>query len=266
MIIPAYTYAEFGQCLEGFKNGHLQLLAIIGAPGLQKSMTAAKVCPESDGYCHLSGKLSDFQLYRETYNNKDRNFLFDDAEYGDGMVRSILKCLCDTKPIKTLHWHSASTQLKTDDGKEIPRKFTTESRVILIANDYAGLTAGLGPLEDRGLVLEFKPSAKEVHQRIKAWFKNREIYCFIGNNLSLIPRPSMRYYKTALELKAMGMDWRAKLLQAWNVNEYTALVIRLLADKKLTQNQRVEKFVKEGGGCRATFFNILKRLRESRGG
>jgi len=42
----------------------------------------------------------------------------------------------------------------------IPTEFTTKTRLILIANVWKTLNKNVGTLQDRGIVLNFKPGAE----------------------------------------------------------------------------------------------------------
>src|SRR5207249_3818093 len=111
--------------------------------------------------------------------------------------------------IKTVAWH---TDAKTLDRERIPRQFTTESRVLIIANEWRTLSGNVAAVEDRGHVILFRPTALEVHLRTALWFWDQEIFDFIGERLHLIAEPLMRAYVGAHELKRAGLDWRRILL------------------------------------------------------
>ena len=79
-------------------------------------------------------------------------------------------------------------------------------------------------------------------------------------NLHRVREPSLRHYVRAKELKAAGMDW-TEVLAAEVENPRARLAAALLADPAYpTTAARVEAFVAQGGGCRATFFNWRRRL------
>lgn len=211
MHITIHTYAQLEQYLKGFTAGHCNLLVIIGSAGLQKSVSVEKECPEAQ---RLSGTVTAFEFYRELYRHRDQDFIVDDVDelYRDKSMIRLLKALCDTRATKSVHWHSSTIRLEEED---IPTQFTTQTRLVLIANVWKNINKNIGALHDRGIVLNFKPSAEEVHVRTADWYKDGEIYAFVGEHLHLIRQPSMRYYRLASELKAMNLDWRNALLQDW---------------------------------------------------
>jgi hypothetical protein len=119
------------------------------------------------------------------------------------------------------------------------------------------LDRNVAALQDRGHVLLFEPGAAEVHRQAGTWFDDAEIYEWFGRNLHRVREPSMRHYVRARELKAAGMDWTDVLAaEAENPRE-------LLASGAYTSTaERVQAFMAQGGGCRATFFNYRRYLLE----
>ena len=180
-----------------------------------------------------------------------------DSLYAERNAVRLLKCLCQTDPVKRLSWHTASATL---DKQGIPRSFETRSRVIIIANQWKTLDRNVAAVQDRGHVIRFEPSSAEVHRAVGDWFDDEEIYEWFGRHLSLVATASMRQYVRAAELKAAGLDWRAMVLQE-ALPPKTSLVAQLKAVSQFaSEAERVREFVRRGGGCRATYFNHAKRL------
>jgi hypothetical protein len=72
--------------------------------------------------------------------------------------------------------------------------------------------------------------------------------------------PSFRHYVRAGELKAAGMVW-TEVLELEEENERARIAAEILAsDAYQTTMDRVRAFVQRGGGCRATYFNHVRRL------
>lgn len=64
----------------------------------------------------------------------------------------------------------------------------------------------------------------------------------------------------ARELKAAGMDWTVVLADETE-NPRARLAAELLANAAYDSTAaRIQAFVEQGGGCRATFFNYRRRL------
>ncbi len=80
-----------------------------------------------------------------------------------------------------------------------------------------------------------------------------------------VREPSLRHYVRARGLKAAGMDW-TEVLAAEDENPRARLAAVLLAsDAYGSTAERVQAFVAQGGGCRATFFNYCRKLGGGKG-
>lgn len=254
------TYAELERYCRAFADGHFEVFILVGDPGLEKSTLLGKSLEGKDARW-IEGTLSAFQLYCETWEYKDHIFAIDDVDdlYGDRNAVRLLKCLCQTEPIKRLGWHTNAAKL---DKEGIPREFGTRSPVAIIANEWKALNKNVGALQDRGILIHFRPTAREVHDRVGAWFTDHEIYGFIGNILHLIAEPSMRHYVNCQRLKAAGLDWREALYESLGITGEVLVVVRLLDDPSFeTADSRVAEFVKRTGRSRATYFRIARKLR-----
>jgi hypothetical protein len=169
----------------------------------------------------------------------------------------LLKCLCQTEEAKAMAWHSDARSL---ERQGIPREFTTKSRVIIFSNDWKTRDKNVAALQDRGHVLLFQPGAAEVQAQAGKWFDDPEIYQWFAANLHRVREPSLRHYVRAKELKAAGMDW-IEVLAAEDENPRARLTAELLASPAFgSTTARIQAFVEQGGGCRATFFNYRRKL------
>lgn len=257
--IKVDTYAELDRFVESFARGHFNLLILVGGPGLQKSQNFRRAL--GPRVCWIEGNATPFGMYCQLWEHRDEPVVIDDVDslYAVPSGVRLLKCLCQTDAVKTVAWHSHSAAL---DRLEIPREFTTTSRVAIIGNEWKTLNDNVAAVEDRGHLLLFEPPAHEVHERVKTWFDDQEILAFVEEHQHLLGRPSMRHYHKAQEFKQAGMDWRTMLLQRWQLLGPALLVARLQSDPSFrTEKDRVKAFVERGGGCRATYFNHSKVLR-----
>jgi hypothetical protein len=252
------TYAQLQPFVAAFAQGHLNLLILAGRAGLAKSQLLRQAV--GDRACWLEGNATAFGMYCALYAHRDQLVVIDDVDslYASPAAVRLLKCLCQTDPVKRVAWQSAAAQLERED---IPRAFTTTSRVAILANDWRTLNANVAAVQDRGHVLLFEPTVAEVHRQAGAWFTDAEIYHWIGQHLHLIAEPSLRHYVRAAELKRAGLDWLQGLALP-TLTPTTLLVARLQADPRYaTEEARAQAFVALGGGCRATYFNHARRLR-----
>jgi hypothetical protein len=201
-------------------------------------------------------------MYAKLYRHRNEFVVIDDVDalYADRAGVRLLKCLCQTEEEKAVAWHSDARSL---ERQGIPKEFVTKSKVAIIANEWKTLDRNVGALQDRGHVLLFQPSAAEVHRKAETWFEDREIYDWFAANLHRVREPSFRHYVRARELKAAGMDW-TEVLAAEDENRRARLVAELLASAAHGSTAaRVQAFVEQGGGCRATFFNYQRQARGS---
>jgi hypothetical protein len=256
-VLRLTTYERLEGYLRAFASGHFHLLILVGPGGLAKSRSVRSAL---DGQgCWIEGNATPFGMYVKLYAHRDEFVVIDDVDglYSDRSGVRLLKCLCQTEEEKAVAWHSDA---RTLERQGIPKEFTTKSRVVIISNDWKTLNKNVAALQDRGHVLFFQPSAAEVHRKAGEWFADREIHDWFGKNLHRMRDPSLRYYMRARELKAAGMDW-TDVLAVGDANRRADLAARLLeSDAFASTAERVEAFVKEGGGCRATFFDYRRKL------
>jgi hypothetical protein len=251
------TYAHLDQFVAAFAQGRLNLLIMVGRPGLAKSQLFRR---SASGACWLEGNATPFGMYCALYEHRDRLVVIDDVDslYASGAGVRLLKCLCQTDPVKRVAWQSAASQL---DKEGIPREFVTTSKVAILANDWKTLNDNVAAVQDRGHVLLFEPTAAEVHRQAGEWFRDEEVYGWFGAHLHLVAEPSLRHYVRAAELKQAGLDW-TQGLPLKGMSPKTLLVARLRADASYpSEEARAQAFVALGGGCRATYFNHARRLK-----
>ncbi|MCE9567118.1 MAG: hypothetical protein K8U57_34380, partial [Planctomycetes bacterium] len=201
--VDVTTYADLNRFLNAFGSGHLNLLILLGLPGVGKSQAARRVLSK-DTTGWVEGHATGFGLYCATHEHRDKPLVIDDVDslYRDRAAVRLLKGLCQTDPTKTVGWYSDA---KTLDRDGIPKSFSTTSRVCLIANEWKTLSVNVAAIEDRGCVLHFTPDALEVHRMAATWFWDQEVHDFIGESIALLSgTPSFRTYTTAAQFKAAG--------------------------------------------------------------
>jgi len=253
-------YSELEDYAAAFAARHINLLILVGPPGLAKSRSIRGVLGVEA--CWIEGNATALGMYVQLYEHRDRFVVIDDVDslYGDRNGVRLLKCLCQTEEVKSVAWHSTTRSLDRDG---VPREFTTTSRAIIISNDWRTLNRNVAALQDRGHVLVFRPTAAEVHIKAVSWFQDPEILAWFEANLSRIAEPSLRLYLRAAELKRAGMDWK-RIAQLSPENLRQQLVLELRRDDQYaSEKARVREFIERGGGCRATYFNYLRRLRSA---
>jgi hypothetical protein len=254
--IVVRDYAKLEEYAAKFAEGFFNLLILIGDAGIAKSQTVKRAVGLNALW--VEGSASAFGIYKALYENRGRHVILDDVDslYTDRDCVRLLKCLCQTDPVKAVSWFTGAAGV----GKDIPRQFETSSKVIIIANEWKTLSENVRAVENRGHLLFFEPSAVDVHRKVGEWFWDQEVYDFMGENLHLLPGLSMRHYVQAAELKEAGMEW-LDILHREGFAEKTVLCAKIKNDPQYrTEAERIAAFKQLGGGGRSTYFNHAKKL------
>ena len=251
------SYDKLETFADKFAEGHFNLLIIVGGAGLAKSQTLRQAM--GDAALWIEGSATAFGIYQELWKHRHRPVVIDDVDalYSDRAAIRLLKCLCQTDPIKSVSWFSGAV----GDDKGVPRQFETTSKVVIIANDWKTLSENVYAVQNRGHLILFEPDPAEVHRKVAEWFWDEEIFAWIGQHLHLLPGITMRHYVRASELKDAGMDWFDVMLSE-GCSPKTLLVARLREDSSYAdENARIQAFKEMGGGGRTTYFNHAKKLK-----
>ncbi len=146
------------------------------------------------------------------------------------------------------------------ERRGVPATFTTSSSVAIIANRWSTMNADVAALEDRGHMIMFDPPPSEIHRQAALWFRDQEVFDFVGAHLHVITNHSFRTYLLASELKKARINWRRTILSRF-LSGPALLVAQLKADPTFnSEEQRANAFRAGGGGTRATYFNYVKKL------
>ncbi len=274
--LTVQTYQELQAIVAAFAGGNYELLCIVGSPGVGKSETVSRLMNDAlrpSGWGLIKGKHSPLDLYERVYRFRTTPIVFDDLDDLLQKVENVilLKCLCDTRPVKQIAWGSNHRLFNAED---LPKSFEAISRVCLICNDWNALNRNIGAVYDRGVLVNFQPSALEVHREIAraGWYDDQEVFTFIGQNLFFIMEPSFRFYQIARDHKRAGLDWKTLVLRTMeaNVDPKLILVAHLLVDSQYEQSPvseaaREQAFKEAGGGSRATYHRFKAELLAKRG-
>ena len=250
-------YRQLEEFANAFATGELNLMIIIGRPGIAKSETIRSTIPDA---CWIEGTATAFGMYGELYRHRNAPVCIDDVDalHSDKACVRLLKSLCQTRRTKNLHW---LTNAAEQNG--LPTSFETTSSVCIIANEWSTPNENVEALIDRGHLLYFDPSPLEVHKKVSEWFQDDEIYDWFGKHLGYFDDLTMRSYVKAKELKRAGINWKDAAYQVHSqIPENARLLIELLEDPKFAcEAARVAAFQRKTGASRATYFNTKKRIK-----
>lgn len=260
-------YVDLEQFLHSFTNGGLDLLLIIGRPGTGKSQavrsmldrTVLKTEHGEQGLLYVEGHMGSFGLYRQLYQHRDCPVVIDDFDrlHSRPDCIRLLKPLCNNTQKKRITWYSNATHHQSD----LPDSFTTESRVVLIANDWRSLNHDVRALEDRAIVVEFAPSNQAVHEYVGGWFDDTVIYNLIATVLSVSPPISIRSYLKGRSLRDAGLpSWKQAVLQMVLGDPILATVAELRSSVFGSEADRVAAFSQRTGRSRATYFRLKRQI------
>ena len=114
--IPVRTYEELERYVKAFAARHLNLLIVVGGPGLAKSHTVRRLTGERS--CWIEGNATAFGMYVTLWRHKDELVIIDDVDnlYSDRCAVRLLKCLCQTDPVKQIAWQSGSSR-RVEEGR-----------------------------------------------------------------------------------------------------------------------------------------------------
>lgn len=71
------AYEQLTRFVEAFAAGHLNLLIVLGEPGLAKSQTVRSVMSDA---CWIEGNATAFGVYTAAWNHRDRVMVLDDVD------------------------------------------------------------------------------------------------------------------------------------------------------------------------------------------
>ena len=264
------TYSQLDLYLTKFAAGELGLVLLLGRHGTGKSESVKRTLRVSTNEAwsrenaqadvlHVEGHIKPFGLYVSLWEHRNRPIVLDDLDrlYADADCVRLLKPLCNSEPVRRISWLTNLTL----HNEDIPFSFSTTSRVILIANEWRTVNPNVRALEDRAIILHFEPSNAEVHRQVATWFRDDEVYAFIGRILPCIKSLSMRHYWKASQLRRAGFtDWRKSLLEMVLPDTQLACVAAIQLESALhSESERVQRFVQVTGCSRATYFRRKKK-------
>lgn len=261
------TYKELEFYIKMFRDGNADLLIIESSGGLGKSSSVDKVMQETK-HLKVSAHTTPLQFYILGHEYKNCPVVLDDV---DSLIInkeniSLLKQFAETKEVKEISWFS-TTKILTDE--DIPQKYETRSKVMIICNCFSIFNKNVSSLTDRGFHIIFKPTKEEVINKIKEIAKSYKVngvnldeIIEIIENYSKFANISLRTFVKGIFLYKQDKEsYKTRLLQEMGINPKLIFLDRLLQQFQ-TDQERLEKW-NEYGYSRATYYRYKQSLKVS---
>jgi len=264
-------------CIEAILNGYSYGTLIISRGGLGKTRSIREMI-ESSGFVegqdwiHIAANITDTELYKILYNNKDKIIFFDDigkaAKTAAGVT--ILKQATETKDGKKriVSWVSPTYILK-----EYPLDFEFCGRLIMCLNIKPNESDGdIEALTSRFLSCVLEPSNKTILEMIHSIRKKLtegviadkdfdhifDYVCMISNENTDI---NIRAFKNAIVWFKLSEDWKRYVEEDIGLDNDTKTVIAIITFGHKGR-AATDEWMKTTGKKKSTFYNIFERLRK----
>jgi len=235
-------------------EGFISFLAVVGAPGLAKSYYYENLLAH-DEYTLFRGHTSALKIYIEVYDHPDRRIVFDDVGQ---LLRApacvdLMKSLCDTRPRRTVHWHTTTPLLEGRNDE-----FNTSAPVLMVCNRNLLANEDVKAILDRANAVEFCPSKAEIIRKLRSYADDQEIVDF----LEVMPiRPTLRTYELARDLKKSPRgNWRQEVMDECGVEKHIQNLVHII------QTEAPEKWLEcyhdQTKRSRRDYYNCLPLAKE----
>ena len=267
-IIAVNNYREVKNFLKMFSEKRTELVILESPQGLGKTFMIEEAMNGID-YLLLTSHITPLENYKSLYAHRHKSVVYEDI---DNLLKSpisvsLFKQVTETKPIKTVQYHSSSSRL---DG--VPSSFETTSNVLISCNKFSAKNENLLALVSRGFWIRFTPTQREVLKKMQEILpsiqielelpQKKEVLNLIGESARFSQELNLRHLVRGLQLKKFaleqeGFDWQDNLEKLLKVDVKLREVARIIGSKKPVKEQ-----VKEFSQSRASFYRMRKRLEE----
>jgi hypothetical protein len=256
-LITLRTYDSLRDYVDASARGGVGLLVVQSVGGLGKSHGIKRALALTHRpHVIINGHATPASTYEQLYLHRNEPIFIDDVDalFRNPAMTSILKCLCDTDPLKRVQYNSKSPLVA-----DLPREFTTRSTVIVALNRLPTSDANLRALLTRGVHAVFTPQPSEVLRELRTWAKDKDVLALIAKLVDAGANVNLRTYVVAEQLKGAKLPWREYLEEELRCDTEVVLCHELAASGK-SYKQRCAAWVKATGKTARSYDRKLREL------
>ena len=257
------------------KSKDIHFLVGLGSGGLGKSYCTISTLKELNiDYSYLNAKCTPLSLFEFLYRNNGKILVFDDIigildnEISISILMSALWSATDKRIVN----YQTTAKIFTD--RALPDFFEFTGKIILLTNHLNVRNKYLAALQDRGYFWEFDFSYQDkiaimkeivkVDHPVLTLEQRKEVLSYLVKNSSPATKNfSFRTLLKAYNLFAYNKNWRELVRSILIDDEATLFVWKAISEKI---KEAWKEFVERGFGCKATYYNIAKKLSKSLSG
>ncbi len=297
----AYTirdYKTLKEIAQGFAQGKIKLLILLGGPGKGKGQTIKRamvaeqpttneefmqvldkslanilqtLAPDQQPDptpvkigpgLYIKGFMKPIVFHIKVYQHRGSPITVDDADifFGHMQLRECIKYLTETDTWKLQAYNSLATELK---AQGVPNEFYTNSPVCIIKNVWDSNDHVSEAIESRATIIVFDPTWDETYKYIGEWFWDQEIYDYLLQQMPLLQSPDCRIVTKAYDLKTAavaGLDWRTAI-DTHIMEPSHKLVVEYLNKPFPTEKARWQAWCEATGESRPTWYRKVDEVK-----
>jgi hypothetical protein len=266
--IPSYgMMTDYIQLIQDSEK--LKSLVLVGDQGLGKSTFILNELKQKKiEFAYYNNYTTALAFYQLVYKNRDKMIVLDDIDnlLNDGKAVAILKAITDTKKAYVTY------ESNSDKMGSVPKSFIFEGKVVILTNRISGSDKLLSLLDRAiyrrvSLTLEEKkalivPISMANYKLTEA--EAREIEAFVIDRVERCGEFSFRTICRVCEFYLHNQSsWMKMADEELKPNEEWVLIGELEATFS-SVGEQVREWIRITGKSRATFFNIKKKMKESK--
>lgn len=275
--IPSYgMMTDYIQLIQDSEK--LKSLVLVGDQGLGKSTFILNELKQKKiEFAYYNNYTTALAFYQLVYKNRDKMIVLDDIDnlLNDGKAVAILKAITDTKMAYVTY------ESNSDKMGSVPKSFIFEGKVVILTNRISG-SEKLLSLLDRAIYRRVSLTLAEKKALIVPIARANyplteeqagEIESFVIDRVERCGEFSFRticrvcefylYTHNLYEEEANKGKWKMMADEELKPNEEWVLIAELEATFS-SVGEQVREWIRITGKSRATFFNIKKKIKESK--